>query len=81
MENKKSPHFKNTGRKNKGKKKYLINMPEELGLPTGKKYYFIGTKNGYKLNYDSSRWIEIPRVLIENMPQHYTLILKGEGNE
>ncbi len=81
MRNKKSPHFKNADSKNKDKKKYLINMPKKLGLPTGEKYYFIETKNGYCLNFGSSLWIGMPRVLVENSPQLYTLIKKGGESE
>ncbi len=70
----------NAGRKSQHKdtKKYHVNMPKKLGLPSGKKYYFIETENGYSLNFGKGRWIGMPKVLIENTPQLYTL--EGGGN-
>ncbi len=85
MENKKSPHFEDAGSKNKDmskdKKKYLINMPKKLGLPSGKHYYFIETKNGYSLNFADGLYIGMPKVLVENTPNLYTLIEKGGPHE
>ena len=85
MENKKSPHSKNAGRKNlninKGKKKYLVNMPKKLGLPTGKKYFFIETGRGYSLNLGHRLWIGMPKILIENNPHLYTLMDGGLSHE
>ena len=81
MENKKSPHFEDvgsTGIDHKGKKKFLVNMPKKLGLPSGKKYYFIETENGYSLNCGRGLWIGMPKVLIENNPQLYALQKGGE---
>jgi hypothetical protein len=79
--NKKSPHFEDAGKaKNlpgKDSKKFLVNMPKKLGLVSGKKYYFVETKNGYSLNFGRGLWIGMPKVLIENNPQLYTLIQKG----
>lgn len=83
METKKSPHITNAGNRNsqhKDKKKYLVNMPKKLGLLSGNKYYFIETKNGYSLNYANGLYIGMPKVLVENSPQLYTLE-KGDGNE
>ena len=80
--NKKSPHFQDAGStKNlphKDKKKFLVNMPKKLGLPSGKKYYFIETENGYSLNFGRGLWIGMPKILIENNPQLYTLQKGGE---
>ncbi len=75
MENKKSPHFEDAGSKqqHKDKKKFLVNMPKKLGLPSGKKYYFIETENGYILNFGRGLWIGMPKALVENSPQLYTL--------
>ena len=83
MKAKKSPQT-NAGMKNvsggKDIKKFLVNMPKKLGLAPGKKYYFIETQNGYSLNFGRGLWIGMPKVLIENSPQLYTLVQKG-GND
>ncbi len=77
MEKKKSPHFEDAGStKNlhrKDRKKFRVNMPKKLGLISGKKYYFSETKNGYSLNLGHGLWIGMPKILIENNPQLYTL--------
>jgi len=70
--NKKSPS-KDRPTQRKDKKKFLVNMPKKLGLPSGKRYYFIETKNGYRLNFGRGLWIGMPKILIENNPQLYTL--------
>jgi len=72
---KKKPASKDTGNKRYDKgKKYLVNMPKKLGLVSGKKYYFIETEKGYVLNYGSGLYIGMPKQLIENNPQLYTLV-------
>ena len=79
--NKKSPHFEDAGKiKNLPHKgnEFLVNMPKKLGLPSGKKYYFIETEKGYSLNFGRGLWIGMPKVLIENNPHLYTLVQKGE---
>ena len=76
--NKKSPsEDRQTHRKDR--KKFLVNMPKKLGLVSGKKYYFIETENGYSLNFGRGLWIGMPKALIENSPQLYTLVQKGAG--
>ncbi len=81
MKNKKSPHLKDAGNKqdlhNKDKKKYLLNMPKKLGLPSGKKYYFNETAKGYRLSLGHGLWIGMPKMLVENNPHLYTLTRKG----
>ncbi len=77
MNTKKSPQT-NAGKENvltgKGTKKYLVNMPRKIGLPSGKKYYFTETKNGYSLNFGHGLYIGMPRELVENNPHLYTLV-------
>ncbi len=77
MENKKSPS-EDRQRQHKDRKKFLVNMPKKLGLPSGKKYYFIETENGYSLNFGRGLWIGMPKILIENNPQLYTLQRGGQ---
>ncbi len=76
--NKKSPSEDRQNQR-KDKKKFQVNMPKKLGLPSGKKHYFIETENGYTLNYGRGLWIGMPKVLIENNPQLYTL-QKGDNH-
>jgi len=82
METKKSPQANAGKEKHQRKymKKYRVNMPKKLGLPSGRKYYFQETKNGYSLNYANGLYIGMPKILIENSPQLYTLIEKGGDN-
>lgn len=75
--NKKSPsEDRQTQRKDN--KKFLVNMPKKLGLASGKKYYFIETEKGYSLSFGRGLWIGMPKALVENSPQLYTLVQKGE---
>jgi len=70
--NKKSPS-EDRQTQHKDKKNFIVNMPKKLGLPSGKKYYFIETENGYILNFGRGLWIGMPKILIESNPQLYTL--------
>lgn len=63
---------------NKGKKKYLVNMPKKLGLSLGIRCYSIETEEGHSLNF---RRRDMPKKLIENHPHLYTLIYGGTYNE
>jgi len=82
MKAKKSPHVNAGNDKHQCKytKKYRVNMPKKLGLPSGRKYYFHETKNGYSLNYASGLYIGMPKSLVEDSPQLYTLLMKGGPN-
>ncbi len=78
--NKKSPsEDRQTQRKDR--KKFRVNMPKKLGLISGKKYYFSETEKGYILILGRGLWIGMPKMLIENNPQLYSLRKGGNhGN-
>ena len=61
-------------------KQFLVNMPKKLGLKPNKRYIFTESEKGYHMNYGSS-WIGMPKPLIEENPQLYSLIKKGGDNE
>ena len=76
----KKAHIKDTGHENlhcKDSKIFLVNMPKKIGLPSGTRYYFYETEKGYTLNLGKDQWIGMPKIIIENNPQLYTLIRKG----